>query len=650
MFKPPYKYHGRGMAWYCLLLLIPLFINGHAHGQEVIIIDEKTGKLPLGTRLMILEDPEKKLSITDVMTEETGRLFTNSVRTSPSYGFTRSAYWIKLTLRSKSSRPVEKLLDLDYPLMDSIALFTVDREGRFNEKKYGTLLPFSLREIMHRNFIFKLTVPPGMDTTLYMRFENTDRMEFPLTLWSVDAFQKHVYTEQFIIGLYYGILFVMLAYNLFLFFSLKARSYLYYVLYIFAMAVFQMGQNGYLYLLLSAGWDPPPVHFIPLTQAALIAAILHFSQSYLSTKKYAKLLHTIMNVLKTAALIYLPVSLFLDNTTSILIGVVITFMIIPVIILSGITVTRRGYRPAYYFMAAWSVMFVAGFLFLMRVIAVIPHNIFTNYILHIGTTIEVILLSLGLGDRYNLIREEREKISNELRIARNIQTSLIPREVPCVDGLSMYWEYIPMTEVGGDIFDYHVIDEKTLGVMVADVSGHGIPAALVASMVKVAFSLQRIHAEDPQKVISGMTTILKKDLAGTFITAGYACIDMKQRELTVSKCGHLPLYLYRRESREMIQLSPKGSFISSLPGSDIGRESVRIQSKDRIVMITDGIIECRNREGAMFGFDGFESFIREKSFLETRVFAKKLIETLGLWSHPAGYFNDDITLLVIDIV
>ncbi len=637
------------MAWYCVLILIPFFIPGPSQGQQAVVVDEKTGILPLGTSLMILEDPGKKLSITDVITEKTGRQFTNSANASPSFGFTGSAYWIKLTLHSDSSHPIQKLLELDYPLMDRIDLFTIDEAGRINEKNYGTLLPFSHRDILHRNFIFKITVPPGSDTTLYMRFENTDRMEFPLTLWSTDAFQKHVYTEQFIIGLYYGILFVMLAYNLFLFFSLKARSYLYYVLYIFAMAVFQMGQNGYLYLLLSAGWDPPPVHFIPLTQAVLIAAILHFSQSYLNTGKHAKLLHRVMNVLKAAALVYLPASLFLDNTTSILIGVVITFMIIPVILLSGITVTRRGYRPAYYFMAAWSVMFVAGFLFLMRVIAVIPHNIFTNYILHMGTTIEVILLSLGLGDRYNLIREEREKISNELRIARNIQTSLIPREVPRMNGLSMHCDYIPMTEVGGDLFDYHLINDRVLGVMVADVSGHGIPAALVASMVKVAFSLQLIHADNPKRVIQGMTDILKKDLAGTFITAGYACIDLERRELTVSKCGHLPLYLYRQKSGEMTPLSPKGSFISSLPVSEIVQETVPIQNNDRIVIITDGIIECRNRAGTMFGFDRFESFIRENSLLETAAFAKKLIGTVGSWSHPAGYFNDDITLIVIDI-
>ncbi len=356
-----------------------------------------------------------------------------------------------------------------------------------------------------------------------------------------------------------------------------------------------------------------------------------------------------MNFLKYAAAVYFLTPQFLDYTACILIGVSMTFVMIPLIIASGISVMRTGYRPSYYFMAAWSVMFVAGTLFLLRVVAVIPHNTFTNYILHMGTSVEVVLLSLGLGDRFNLIRKEKERIASEMRIARNIQKTLIPREVPRVPGLRVHAEYIPMEDVGGDLYDYHEVGGTNLGVMVADVSGHGVPAALVASMVKVSFSLQSACAAAPRDVIGGMTSILRGELAGTFISAGYAYLDMERRELSFAKRGHLPLYVHREKSGEVLRLSPRGALISRLPLSDLGEERAALFRGDKLVMFTDGIIECRNREGEIFGFEGLESFLKENHRLSPGDFSGKLIGTLGAWSRYRESFDDDITQVVIDI-
>ena len=620
-----------------------------ALAADPVVINSGVGRYPLGLHLGILEDRDRRYAVEDVAAGRTDRPFSPAGTQSPSFGFTDSAYWITFTVRHTAREAGDWLLELDYPLMDTIRLYTGNGAGGFTERRFGSLRPFAERDVRHRNPVMKLAPAPGSDTVYYLRFENKDRMEFPLTLWSARAFGDNAYREQFILGLYYGILFIMFAYNLFLFFSVRDRPYLYYVLYILAMGIFQMGQNGLLYQFLAAWRDPPPVHFIPYTQAALITAIYQFSQSYLNTREHAKRLHRVMNFLKYAAAVYFLTPQFLDYTACILIGVSMTFVMIPLIIASGISVMRTGYRPSYYFMAAWSVMFVAGTLFLLRVVAVIPHNTFTNYILHMGTSVEVVLLSLGLGDRFNLIRKEKERIASEMRIARNIQKTLIPREVPRVPGLRVHAEYIPMEDVGGDLYDYHEVGGTNLGVMVADVSGHGVPAALVASMVKVSFSLQSACAAAPRDVIGGMTDILRGELAGTFITAGYAYLDMERRELSFAKRGHLPLYVHREKSGEVLRLSPRGAFISRLPLSDLGEERVALFRGDKLVMFTDGIIECRNREGEIFGFEGLEAFLKENHRLSPGDFSGKLIGTLGEWSRYRDSFDDDITLVVIDI-
>ncbi len=631
------------------LFLFTLFPEGGHSAVPVSSADSNTGYIHLGPYLEIFEDHEKNFTFSRIISNRNRKLFSQNTIHSPSFGFTGSAFWVKFTLPPDMLHKKNLLLELDYPLMDHADIYVPDSRGEYTEKQYGSLKPFASRDLQHRNIVIKIPDDRTGGAPFYLRFENEDRMEFPLILWSEKAFRNNLYLEQFILGLYYGIMLVMMLYNLFIFFSVRDVSYLYYVLYILAMGIFQLGQNGFLYQLLAMFRDPPPVHFIPLTQGLLIAGILQFSQSYLNTKEYAKKFHLAMDILKACALVYIALFFVLGYTVSILIGVGITFAVIPVIMGSGITVVLKKYRPSYYFMAAWSVMFVAGFLFLLRVIAVIPHNTFTSYILHIGTTIEVILLSLGLGDRFNLIREERERISNELKIAKEIQSALIPRGIPSVKGITTHSEYIPMEEVGGDLFDYHVISDRCLGVLVADVSGHGVPAAIVASMVKVAFSLQVNHTRNPREVMTGMSNILSRDLAGTFITACYVCIDLETGKLSLARCGHLPLYIFSPRKGTLQQLSPAGSFISILPMREVEEEHIVISKSDRIIMITDGIIECRNRWGDIYGFQRFEGLIQEHAAMNPRAFSTKLIDSLSAWCFPAKNFDDDITLVVIDI-
>ena len=635
----------RHLLLICSLLL--LMISSARASEDVLLSDGKE-RYSLGLHLEILEDPSGKLSISEAASPGMAGRYRPSSWPSPSFGFSSSAYWVRFSIDSRCSRSRFWLLELDYPLMDRMTVYTPG-PGGFVEKRYGSLLPFAGRDLDHRNLIVRLSLPQGGKTPVYLRFQNSDRMEFPLTLWSPRAFQENIYLEQFILGLYYGILFIMILYNFFLFLSIKDRPYLHYILYILAMAVFQLGQSGFLYQLLSCVTDPPPVHFISFTQGFLILAIIQFTQAFLDTKEYTRTIHKVMNVLKGITLLYLPLLLLLDYTAGILVGIGITFLLIPIDILAGVAVIRQEYRPSYYFMAAWSVMFLSGFLFLLRVLAVIPHNLFTNYILHIGTTIELILFSLGLGDRYNQMKEEKDKISHELKIAQKIHRSLIPHCMPVAEGMAAHSEYILMEEVGGDLFDFHILDGNRLGILVADVSGHGIPAAMISSMVKVSFTMQAAHAHDPALVMKGMNDILRRQLTAAFVTASYTLIDLEKRELIYAKCGHLPLYVYKKRQERIVELNPRGILISSLPMNRIEEERTPLESGDKIIILTDGIVECRNRENALFGFDGFTDFLETHHRLEAAGFARHLIQTLRHWIYPQRSFDDDITLVVIDV-
>src|ERR1700758_673275 len=135
-------------------------------------------------------------------------------------------------------------------------------------------------------------------------------------------------------------------------------------------------------------------------------------------------------------------------------------------------------------------------------------------------------------------------IQKELETARQIQMSILPSEIPKIDGLDIAARYVPMTSVAGDFYDFIVVDNKRIGIFVADVSGHGMPAALIASMLKIALSAQAAHAADPARVLLGLNQALCGKFERHYVTAAYVFLDMLKGTLTYAGAGHPPLMLW----------------------------------------------------------------------------------------------------------
>src|SRR3954453_827683 len=167
-----------------------------------------------------------------------------------------------------------------------------------------------------------------------------------------------------------------------------------------------------------------------------------------------------------------------------------------------------------------------------------------------------------------VLRETREKlaqqlltIQKELETARLIQLSILPENVPQIDGLDIAARYIPMTSVAGDFYDFIGVDKKHIGILVADVSGHGMPAALIASMLKIALAAESSHAAHPEQVLLGLNHALCGKFQHHYVTAAYAYFDMEKGTLTYAGAGHPPLLVWG-PSREGVQdLIENGLFL-----------------------------------------------------------------------------------------
>ena len=214
----------------------------------------------------------------------------------------------------------------------------------------------------------------------------------------------------------------------------------------------------------------------------------------------------------------------------------------------------------------------------------------------------VFLCSLGYLVAQRSLRTEEAllTIRNELEIARRIQTSILPEAMPTLRGLTVAAQYVPMSQVAGDFYDFLQVDDRRVGVLIADVSGHGVPAALVASMVKVAIAAQGEHADDPARVIAGLNSILSGKLQGQFVTAAYLFLDLEAGIGRYSATGHPPLMHFVAADRSIHDVVENGLILGVMPLAKYETKVLTFGSGDRFLLYTDGVLEADHR-GEEFG-------------------------------------------------
>jgi phosphoserine phosphatase RsbU/P len=237
-------------------------------------------------------------------------------------------------------------------------------------------------------------------------------------------------------------------------------------------------------------------------------------------------------------------------------------------------------------------------------------------------------------------------IDRELSIARQIQSSILPQAMPRVPGLTVVARYRPMTAVAGDFYDFMEIDARRLGVLVADVSGHGVPAALLASMVKMTLAAQRQHAERPAAVLAGINDMLCGRLAGQYVTAAYLFIDTDARSIRYAAAGHPPMLRSARRDREVHAVEQNGLMLGFVEGTGYKEVEQPLRTDDRLLLYTDGLIEAANAGDDLFGLERLKATLADASELDPQVAADTLLTTIDTWSgQPPG---DDFTIVLVD--
>jgi sigma-B regulation protein RsbU (phosphoserine phosphatase) len=268
---------------------------------------------------------------------------------------------------------------------------------------------------------------------------------------------------------------------------------------------------------------------------------------------------------------------------------------------------------------------------------------------HLGFAI--LLFSFGYVALQTVLASERRllAIESELAIARDIQASILPNGVPATSHLRVAAAYHPMTAVAGDFYDFVPVDKHRVGFLIADVSGHGVPAALIASMIKVAMQSVEACGRDPQAVLHGLNRALARQLRGQLVSAAYLWVDTEDGQALYSSAGHPPLLCWRDGKLERIE-SNGLLFGVGMESNHYPVRTLPIRPGDRFLLYTDGVIEPENAAGDSFGEARLEEVVRSNQRRSPAELSDELLVELRRWQPASVSQQDDITLIVIDVI
>ncbi|MFT5729708.1 MAG: diguanylate cyclase (GGDEF)-like protein [Desulforhopalus sp.] len=336
---------------------------------------------------------------------------------APSFGFSNSAFWLNLTICGSQNPDKNIVLEVGYPLLDFVDLYVVENEKIILASKSGDQIAFSQRPEQHRNFLFNLRLQE-QDLNIYIRVLTKSSVQIPIKLYSVEGFFQQNQTSLILQGCYFGIILAMILYNTFLFFSLREWSYLLYVLFTLSYFSFQGVLQGFFqqYVFASMWWQD---HSLLIFGYLTILFSNLFAISFLNLTDNGPILKRILQSMGFIAVIFGAFASFLPYGPMIKLMLLLAIPCALLIMCASLRLWWSGHLPARIFTLAWFTLLGAFVLASLSKFDLLPRGIWTDNIMQIGGVIEVILLSIALGERIN--EEKRQRILAEQTLSSSLE-------------------------------------------------------------------------------------------------------------------------------------------------------------------------------------------------------------------------------------
>jgi len=616
---------------FCFLIILSL--SGFS-----ITINCNSEKISIeGHDLDYLLDTKRKLDIKSIPFDN----FKNYKKSAPNFGFYDGVVWLKF----KINCPVSKVLvlELENPNLDIVQIY----EKNNNEKKFkyltssGDYFPFSHRKTEHRFFQFPLHFTQNITKEIIIRIDNHgDQLYIPISLSNQENLAKRDYFEQYISGIYFGILLFVLLLNLFIYLVIKEEANLYYLLYLAGLIFLQLGLSGYGFQFI---WKNSPYfanHSLPILASFSVFALLKFTRLFLNTKEIIPKIDKILHIVSLIILTNIGISfvdLFFAYKTSIVIINILTLLLNIAIIPITIFAIMQKFKPGRFFLLAFIVLIISVFAFILRNFGILSSNIFTNYSLQIGSSFEVILLSFAIVDKFKTFKDESLSRLEEMNFLKSRQNEILEKQVmertfeinlqkeklasknreitdsityakriqnailPPVDLIKKHLPdnfvlYLPKDIVAGDFYWLENVNNKII-FAVADCTGHGVPGAMVSVVCYNALNraVWEYGLTEPAKILDKVTDLVIETFSKSNeevkdgMDIALCSIEPATGKLEFAGANN-PLYLVNKN--ELIEIKPDrqpiGKHANRVPFKN---NTIELNKGDLIYIFSDGFAD-----------------------------------------------------------
>jgi len=406
------------MKRFLLLLLgiLPCFLQA-----QISVVDADQRKL-VGRQIDIFEDKSGKMTLEEVIERND---FIRGDKDVPNYLYTNAAIWLRLDIKNNQKNSALGI-EIVNPQLDEIHFYEPNGTS-YSQLKTGDNLPFSQRLVNHQHFVFPILLQKGTSAVYYLRLYSEEQMSIPVYVGTRESITDNHYTGDLFTGLYLGIMFVMFFYNLFIYFSVKDRSYLYYVMYILGIALAQASLQGFTFKYVIAEWPVLNkmlvVLFSTISGIGAISFARHFLQLPARLPFVNKVLYVFATLYALALLVFLAgfhiISYNVLDFSALLVSCYALYF--------SIKLSLQGIRSAQFFLLAWSFFMVGLLVYVARNLGLLPYTFFTDHVLMIASAVEAILLSIALADRINTLKKEKE-ISQAEALQISLENERLVRE------------------------------------------------------------------------------------------------------------------------------------------------------------------------------------------------------------------------------
>ena len=424
-----------------LLSLIFIFMsitsNAEVQTSSTAVISDSSNKILLGKHIGYFEDINGDLSLNTLIKNNYKKQFNKSDSDALNFGLTKSTYWFHLKIFNTSVRE-NFFIESVFPLTDHIDLYYSDKDSNtysyknnsvslkyYHHKIGGDFYPFDKREINSRTFVFPINIKSQEEKEIFIRMKSSNPMIAGFIFWSEKEYFANENESRTLYGLYYGIMLIIILYNFILFFTVRDKSHLLFVLYILSLTLYHSIRDGFAYEYL---WPDSPwlSNKVPVFISFILIWAVWFTKEILNTKKFMPKFNRLIKYILIIIVLNFLTSFFAERTISLYINIILVIILAVIFSFPTFFITKQGYRPARFYLAAWTIPIIFIFIITFHALGIISTTYFHAYAMHIGSIIQGIVFSLALADKINILKQQKSNaqawaLTMEKEAAQNLR-------------------------------------------------------------------------------------------------------------------------------------------------------------------------------------------------------------------------------------